>query len=273
MKNQSVNKSTILLIIVFILFVSVPFVVGITMGFQPYSGYVSTFILLIFTWYMYRKEGNGLSELGLSLKNKNTYFLPLGFIAGVLYFVVLISLQVLYHGIKIRINDEVDWLLLSGGIFFLLQSVLNEELIFRGYCLNKTMERVGMLKANLIFAFFFVVWHWVALSAWGNYGMMLSLGITGLGHFLFATSLLKSGTLFFPIGIHLGNNWAQRYLFSAGMEGINTNPSNDILFILTPTKSDFSLFHNLFAYLITIACFLVFIWILWKWKKSPTDIK
>jgi len=38
--------------------------------------------------------------------------------------------------------------------------------------------------------------------------------MTGLGHLLYATALLKSKTLYFPIGLHLGNNWVSLFVFS-----------------------------------------------------------
>ena len=43
---------------------------------------------------------------------------------------------------------------------------------------------------------------------------MTVLLITGLGHILYATAFLKSKTLYFPIGIHLGNNWVNLFVYS-----------------------------------------------------------
>ena len=123
------------------------------------------------------------------------------------------------------------------------------------------------MQANLIFAAIFIVYHWIALNAWGNYGLMLGLFTTGFGHILFAVALLKSKTLYFPIGIHLGNNWAQRHLFSANMGGINENPSNDTLFILSSTNQDTSLLHIISSYGISIAFFLLSTWTIWKYKR------
>ena len=51
-----------------------------------------------------------------------------------------------------------------------------------------------------------------------------------VGHLLFATALLKSKTLFFPIGIHLGNNWATRHL-------ITTIDNGDSFFFITNQRN------------------------------------
>ena len=238
------------------------------MGFKTNGGYLSPLLLLLLTWSLYKKEGTNLSALGINVKRKNIFFLPLGIGIGILFFSTLLFVQMQYHGINIVVNKNADFRLIIGGIFFLLPVAINEELIFRGYCYKKTIERTGITNANLIFAFLFIVWHWVALNAWGNFGMMLGLITTGFGHLLFATAFLKSATLYFPIGIHLGNNWAQRYLFSTDMGGINTKPSNDVFFLLANSKQNFSQFHSILSFMITLTCFLTFTLIIWKWPKA-----
>ncbi|HKI46099.1 MAG TPA: CPBP family intramembrane glutamic endopeptidase [Balneolales bacterium] len=241
--------------LLFALFFTVPIALSMVVGYQTIGGYLSPLLLLVLTWLLYRKEGKNLSELGINFKRRNIFFLPLGIVAGILFFCVLLYLQMLRNGIQIHINQNADYTLIFSSVFVLLQGVLNEELIFRGYCLKETMNRIGFMKANLIFGFFFIVWHWIAFNAWGNYLLMLSLVSTGFGHFLFAAALVKSETLYFPVGIHLGNNWAQRYLFSASMTGINAKPSHDILFILTSSGQHFSELHNATNYGLTIGSF------------------
>ena len=159
------------------------------------------------------------------------------------------------------------------GLWFLLGSVLIEEFIFRGYCFKKTYQEIGVFKANLIFAFLFIVHHWFALNAWGNWGMMLGLITTGFGHFLFATAFIQSRTLFLPIGIHLGNNWAQRHIFSIKTMGIADNtPLNDSLFYIRVTQQEFSTLHTIGSYCISFACFLLSTYLIWKWYNRNTPL-
>ncbi|GAA4320258.1 CPBP family intramembrane glutamic endopeptidase [Compostibacter hankyongensis] len=258
------------LLLLFIAFFAVPFIFSFIGGYNPVVGYFSAVLLLLLTGLLYRWEGKSLSELGLNFKQGNIYFLPLGIIVGILFFCVLLFAQMLHNGIHIRFNKNADYTLIAGGIFILFQAVCIEELIFRGYCFKKAVDHAGIPKANLIFAFLFIVWHWIAFNAWGNYGLMLGLITTAFGHLLFSTALLRSGTLYFPIGIHLGNNWAEHYLFSASMEGPNARPSNGVLFILTgpDPRQDPSQFHVIIGYMITFICFLLFTWVIWKWPKK-----
>lgn len=264
--ERSINGYGILkTAMIFVLFFIIPIVFSVFIGYQSIGGYLSPLIILGLSWFFYKKEGKSLSGIGLNLKGRNLSFFPIGILLGILFFCLLLLFQLLYNGMAIHINKNVNYGLVFGSFLLLLQGVLNEELIFRGYCFKKTIEYLGLAKANLLFAFFFVVWHWIAFNAWGNYLLMLSLGITGLGHLIFAAALLESKTLYFPIGIHLGYNWAQRYLFSAGMTGINSKHTNDIIFILRANKQHFSNFHTIFSYLFTITSFLFFAWMIWKW--------
>ncbi|WP_353130540.1 CPBP family intramembrane glutamic endopeptidase [Parapedobacter pyrenivorans] len=262
------TKPVITISLLSILFFAVPFVPSLLLGYSTGVSLLSALLLLLFSWLLYRRESQNLSELGLNFKRRRIHLLPLGIIIGILFFSVLFSTQMLHNGMHIRVNTHAEYLLITKGALLLLPAVLVEELIFRGYCFKRTVDQAGILGANLIFAFLFVIWHWIAFNAWGNYGMMFGLITTGFGHWLFSTALLKSGSLYFPIGIHLGNNWAAHNLFSSSTGGINTQPSNDALFIITAPKQDPSLLQNAISYLITLLCFLIFIWMIGKWKKK-----
>lgn len=268
LEKRADTKSVGTLSLVFILFFAIPFIASFLFGYETVVYYVASLLLLMLTWLVYRLEGRNLSELGLSLKPLNIYLFPIGILIGFLFFCVLFSLQMLNSGIRLELNPNVDYPMMAGGAFLLFPAVFGEELIFRGYCFKETVGRAGPLKANLIFALIYMVWHWIALDAWGNYGLMLGLVTTGFGHLLFSTALLKSGSLYFPIGIHLGNNWASHNLFSASTGGMNAKASNDTLFIFTEPVQDFSKFHSLTSYAITTTCFLIFIMIIRKSAKS-----
>ena len=100
------------------------------------------------------------------------------------------------------------------GLWLLFPTVMLEELAFRGICFKKTVQISSVTTANIIFATLFILSHWINLGAFGNPVLMTVLLITGLGHILYATAFLKSKTLYFPIGLHLGNNWVSLFFFS-----------------------------------------------------------
>jgi membrane protease YdiL (CAAX protease family) len=269
MKNMH-EKSALRISFIFLIFSAVPFILSLISGNQIILICASATVLLMLTWMVYKQEGKTLVQLGLDLRRRNIGFLALGIIIGSAFFFVMFLAQMIRYNIQVSVNENAGYLSILAGLFLLLPHVLLEELIFRGYCFKKTVDKAGTIKANLIFAFLFMVWHWIALDAWGNFGMMLGLLTTAFGHLLFSTALMKSGTLYFPIGIHLGNNWTSHYFFSSSTKGVNSLPSADSLFISTVPPQDLSQFHNVLNNIATtFICFMVFTWMIWKWKTNP----
>ena len=257
-------NSYIQIALIFTFFFFVVVVCSMFLGYQSMGGYLAPSILLLLTWLLYKKEGKNLSALGLYPNIRNILLLPLGIMIGILLISLALFAQMLNEEINIRLNPRVSYMNAFTGFFFLLQGVLNEELIFRGYCLDKTMKRMGIIKANLLFAFLFMVWHWFAWNAWGDWGTMLGAITTAFGHFLFATALLSSGSLFFPIGIHWGCNWASFYLFSlrSGSSATHT------IFLVSSPETDKSLLHNFINIFITLVCFAIAIGVIWKLRRK-----
>jgi hypothetical protein len=87
---------------------------------------------------------------------------------------------------------------------------------------------------------------------------MISSVTTGFGHLLFSAALLRSGSLLFPAGIHLGINWSLQNLFSQ-------DPGNDsrgVLFRVITPESEPGFAHTLINIAITLACYAVMLLIL-----------
>ncbi len=242
-----------------------------TVVFTSWANHLKAGVVLLTIWFLYRLEGKNLSELGLT--GRQFYLLPIGLGVGILYFCMLFGLQMLQNDISIQWNANINWGLFFNGLWFLLGSVMIEEFIFRGYCFKKTYEQIGVVKANALFAFLFIVFHWFVLNAWGNWGFMLGLITTGFGHLLFATAFIQSRTLFLPIGIHWGNNWAQRHFFSVKNMGIaDTTTINDSLFSITVAEQQASTGQVLGSYVITLMCFLISTYLVWKWYNRNTPL-
>lgn len=242
-----------------------------TVVFTSWANHLKAGVVLLTIWFLYRLEGKTLLELGLT--SRQFYLLPIGLGIGIVYFCLLFGMQMLQNNISIQFNQNIHWGLFFNGLWFLLGSVLIEEFIFRGYCFKKTYEQIGVVKANLIFAFLFIVYHWFALNAWGNWVAMLGLITTAFGHILFATAFIQSRTLFLPIGIHLGNNWAQRHFFAVKNMGIgDTTTLNDSLFSITVAEQQASTGQVIGSYLITFVCFLISTYLVWKWYNRNTPL-
>lgn len=255
--------------LVFPLLFLIPMVSGLFFNYQSISGFISPALLLLITWLLYRSEGKSLRELGLTVRKSHLYFLLPGFLVGILYLSGALFLQAWTNGISISFNPKASYALVAAGILSFLPGVLNEELIFRGYCFKKSVEGLGRVWANLLFGLLFMIWHWIAWDAWGNWGLMAGAITTAFGHWLFATSLLGSGTLFLPIGLHLGNNWAARHLFLTGEGGKGEH--NDVVFLLNNPNSVLSTTQTLFNYCIGIIYIIIFIWLIAKGLKMRTS--
>jgi membrane protease YdiL (CAAX protease family) len=256
--KKTATNHTIRIYLLFIGF----FIIPVATSFLPLNMLISNSIaviaLFVLSYVLVKREGKSLSILGFTKNYRDLRYLPLGMITGILLFSVLITFQIWHNKISLSINQQADYILIIKGLLLVLPGVLMEEFIFRGYCLQKATQLAGFWKANLIFAFFFVVWHWLAFNAWGNYGLMLSLFTTGFGHFLFSVAFTRSKTLFLPIGIHLGNNWAARNLFSSSMGSIvSGEKTQDSFFHLTASTQVFTTLHTIISYVITLSCFLI----------------
>ncbi len=272
MKNIRPFHTTVRIALLFIVFFAVP----VLSSFLPVEAYfqkwIAVIILVLLSYFLYKKEGRNLSALGLQIATSRFRYFPIGLIIGIAVFCTLLFFQKLYNGIGISLNPDARYPLVLLGLLLALPGVLMEELIFRGYCFQKAIGATGFNRANFLFAFLFVVWHWVALNAWGNYAVMLSLFTTAFGHFLFATAFRRSGTLWFPIGIHLGNNWAARNLFGYQMAG-SSDAKYDAVYMLSDQGQVHSTFHTVTSYLITFGVFLLFSALISWWHgNKPADI-
>lgn len=244
----------------FLLLFGIPIAVAFLPVPPQLQKWLAVLILLGVTFLFYRKNQISSAELGLSSRLFGRYF-PAGLAWGIAVFCVLLLAQSWFNKISILRSINVNFALVFAGLLYALPGVLMEELIFRGYCFQRTIERVGFAKANWIFAFLFIVWHWVALNAWGNWPMMLSLITTGFGHLFFAVGFRRTATLWFPIAAHLGNNWTSRNIFGYSMTG-GAVTGSDSIFLLSGGSADTGATHTILSYLITIGIFLLFTWLL-----------
>jgi membrane protease YdiL (CAAX protease family) len=220
MKTNFFKTPAAKIVFLFIAFVLTTFILGgfILNGLLRIPSQIANVIVIIaivlITWLAYKKEGKNLSELGLHLKLRNFKFGILGLLIGGIFVFPLVYTIAFIKGYPVVFNQPFNGYYVLNGLWLMLPTVMLEELAFRGICFKKTVDISSVTTANIIFATLFILSHWINLGAFGNPVLMIILLITGLGHILFATAFLKSKTLFFPIGLHLGNNWVSLYVFS-----------------------------------------------------------
>jgi membrane protease YdiL (CAAX protease family) len=235
---------------------------------KRYFPFTSVILLIITTWLLFKTDKQSLSNIGLNLSFRNVSFLPLGILIGAVAFLLVKYFRGLYVGETFEITtSKINHGSMLYALYVILPTVAVEEFLFRGYVFKKTIEKSNVIVANVIFATLFMLIHILDREVIQNKGMVLFLAITiPIGHLLFATALLKSKTLFFPIGIHLGNNWATQHLVT------NYNNGNSIFYI-----PEIITFETWMPFIIVIilwnAFFLLVTFFIWKWDDFIRVVK
>lgn len=243
---------------------------GLVYKFLPIKSYfpfVGEALLIGVTWILYRTDGENLSAIGLQPSLRNLTFLFIGLFIGISAFFVVTWLRTLYTGEAWHLSSTVDAVALAKSLYWMLPTVMVQELMFRGYLFTKTISRYGVVWANVVFASLFMLVHVLDRDVLRNPSQLIVLAITiPVGHLWFATALLCSKTILFPIGLHWGNNWAVVHLFG-------TTNNKQTFFYLTDQKPFTTWPAFVIGLLIFNVFFLLLTWITWRTKWSFTSVK
>ncbi|HEV7330298.1 MAG TPA: type II CAAX endopeptidase family protein [Flavisolibacter sp.] len=226
---------------------------------KPYFPFVGEVLLIAATALLYRTDGQSLSALGLAISWRTVAYLFGGLLMGVVAFFLVSFLRTLYTGEHWHFTSTINLMALAKSLYFILPTVIVQELMFRGYLFTKTISKWGVPRANFIFAFVFMLVHVLDRDVLQNPAQLIFLLIAiPIGHLWFATALLRSKTLLFPIGLHWGNNWAVQHL-TGSADGQNT------IFYLTGQQ----VFTTWLPYVVILLIFNVFFLLVtlatWKW--------
>jgi len=225
--------------------------------------FIDVALLTIATWIMYRTDGKSLTVPGLNITGRHFLFLVSGLIIGILALGLETFIRTLYTGEHWEIGSRIDQAALWKALYFVLPSVVVQELMFRGYLFTKTIEVTNVVIANLIFSILFMLVHVVDKDVLRNTGQLIFLVVSiPVGHLLFATALLKSKTLYFPIGLHWGNNWASSCLIGYGSSG-------NVIFHIHDQYTFTSWGPFIILLVIFNVVFLLLTFLIWKWDRIP----
>lgn len=118
------------------------------------------------------------------------------------------------------LNKQLTFFAALKSLWWVLKSVLFEELLFRGALLYLVIEKWGTTKACLLSAVCFGVYHWFSYNAFGNpFQMGIIFIMTSIFGWMLAISFAKTKSLYLPIGLHLGWNFFNIVVFSNGPLG------------------------------------------------------
>ena len=182
---------------------------------------IGILIQLAVSWliiWLFNKKN--LSVLGFRITKQHLADFILFFLVTA-FFCSLAFLMKMYFGKqKWQLNPTLSANLIWAGIWWNIKSVLFEELIFRGVLLYILLKKLGNLKAIIISAAAFGIYHWFSFGVVGNpMQMTIIFFATGTMGLLLAYGYAKTFSLYIPIGIHLGWNLTQIFVFSQGPIG------------------------------------------------------
>ncbi len=226
----------------------------------PYFPFGVTCVVVA-TWLMYRTEHKNLSELGLTLTKRNLLFLPLGLLLGIVAFVFGFQLTTYITGQRWNLNHNIQYSAILGQLYWVLPAAAVQEFIARGYCFKKLIEMSNPKTGIIVFGLLSIAMH----DFWnGNvFNILIYAATLFIGHLWLSEALLKSGTMYFSIGLHWGNNFANGTLFTDGQrEGsifFTTNP---------PVGHPFSWSSVILVFLAANMGFTIMTYITWKWKSK-----
>ncbi len=196
----------------------IPSILLLTIGFLYGNGLlvelsVSWLLLLLF-------EKKDLSILGIIPTWERTINLLIGFSIAASVCALYYYLQKLFSGSLWLTNTSFTFHKFLSGSLWTMQSVLYEELIFRGALLYIAIKKIGATKACILSAVCFGIYHWFSMGAFGNWVLMTYLFIgTGIMGYIFALAYAKTGSMYLPIGLHFGWNLINNIIFSHGPNG------------------------------------------------------
>lgn len=177
-------------------------------------------ILIGVSWLLLRIQGRPLSVLGFNKPAQRFGEFVAGFMLACGFATTQFVLTSVFSDFDWVLNPDYNATKLLDALRWTLNSVLYEELLFRGYLLYKAIERVGTRKACWLSAAAFGIYHWFSYGLFGSViPMIYVFFLTGSFGLMLAYSFAMSKSVVLPIALHLGWNVVTILVFSNGPIG------------------------------------------------------
>jgi len=168
-------------------------------------------------WLFDKKD---LTILGLKPTTKRLLIFSFGFIISATIFTTYCLTIAFLTDNNWKINNDFsirDFLSSTG---WTINSVIFEELIFRGALLHILIQKTNERIACFVSAIAFGIYHWFSFGALGNPIQMTYVFVsTGIWGLMFAFAFSRTKSLYLPAGLHLGWNLFNIVIFSQGPLG------------------------------------------------------
>lgn len=229
---------------------------------------IGIIVQLLLSWLIiwFFEKGN-LSFLGFSPTRKRISDFFLFFLITALCCASSFFMRMYFVNEQWIFNQALSLNQTFEAIWWNIKSVLFEELIFRGVLFYILIRKSGPVKAILISAIAFGIYHWFSQSVIGNVTQMLITFLTtGMMGLVLAYGYSKTLSLFVPCAIHLGWNLTQGFVFSQGSIGKG-------IFIQEAKQPDVTVSYFVYFVIILLPLLsaIIFNFLLLKYRKPvPT---
>ncbi len=171
---------------------------------------------LILSWlllcFFYKKH---LSVVGFKPTRRRLYHLCAGLLIAASCCTLYQLLTTAWTDNYWVLNQQATGKTTGQNLWWTMVSVLYEEFLFRGALLYIAIRKLGMVKACMLSAIAFGVYHWFTFSVLGNPFMMLvTFLMTAVVGLSWAVAFAKTGALYLSTGLHAGWNIFFTVVFS-----------------------------------------------------------
>lgn len=221
---------------------------------------------LLATWACTRLRGEPLSSVGYRLDRRWFTEIAGGALLGIGTALAVVGMIWAIGGVRFESDATRSVGAMITGLYVLLFVALMEENLFRGFVFQRMLDGIGVWPAQIAMASLFALAHWGSPAMEGSTAIAATLDLF-LGALLLGVAYLRTRSLALPVGLHLGWNWGQGYLFGFSVSG------NQQAGWLKPifqgqaewlTGGAFGPEASVFSPLVS----LIVIVLLWRWKGS-----
>lgn len=179
---------------------------------------LSLTLVLLCSWLCLKLRNQGLGDIGLQLNGRWFVQLFYGNAVGMLMAAMTVGIIIALGGVSLSLNTEVVTQALLEGFYILLIGAALEEVLHRGFLFQRLIDGIGFWPAQLIIALVFASGHW-GNPAMSDTTLVLASVDLALVSIVLGLAYYKTRSLALPLGLHLGWNWAQGYLFGFQVSG------------------------------------------------------
>jgi membrane protease YdiL (CAAX protease family) len=176
---------------------------------------IGMLVQLLLSWILLHfLEHRNLEALGIRPTTRRLQLAGAGFFLAMLYLIAYQLGEAAVLHTPYRRNEAYGIRQLGPALWYLLKSVVFEELTFRGALLYILVRRVGAARAILTSAIAFGIYHFFTVGIQSPMQATVLFLTTGLMGYALAFAFVRSGSIWVPVAIHYSVNFTPFVGFS-----------------------------------------------------------